>query len=104
MRALMLDPDVLLLDEPLGALDPMIRSDLQEDLRRIFRRLGKSVVMVTHDLHEAGYFADTLVLLREGRIVQQGPLAALLDHPAEPFVEAFIRAQETSLDALREEV
>lgn len=103
MRALMLDPDVLLLDEPLGALDPMIRSDLQQDLRRIFRRLGKSVVMVTHDLHEAGYFGDVLVLMREGRIIQQGSLADLLDRPAEPFVEAFIRAQETSLDALKQE-
>ncbi|MGI9173893.1 MAG: ATP-binding cassette domain-containing protein [Rhodothermales bacterium] len=103
MRALMLDPDVLLLDEPLGALDPMIRSDLQADLRRIFRHLGKSVVMVTHDLYEAGYFGDTLILMREGRIVQRGSLADLLDRPAEPFVETFIRAQETSLDALREE-
>ena len=104
MRALMLDPDVLLLDEPLGALDPMIRSDLQADLRRIFRHLGKSVVMVTHDLYEAGYFGDTLILMREGRIIQRGSLADLLDRPAEPFVETFIRAQETSLDGLREKV
>src|SRR5262249_34545013 len=57
MRALMLDPEVLLLDEPLGALDPIIRSDLQEDLRAIFQRLGKTVVLVTHDLGEAGGFA-----------------------------------------------
>ena len=104
MRALMLDPDVLLLDEPLGALDPMIRADLQADLRRIFRQLGKSVVMVTHDLYEAGYFGDTLILMREGRVVQRGSLTDLLDRPAEPFVKTFIRAQETSLDALREEV
>ncbi len=56
MRALMLDPDVLLLDEPLGALDPMIRADLQVDLKRIFQALGKTVVLVTHDIAEAGFF------------------------------------------------
>jgi osmoprotectant transport system ATP-binding protein len=95
MRALVLDPDVLLLDEPLGALDPMIRADLQDDLRRIFRQLGKTVALVTHDLAEAAFFADTVVLLREGRVVQQGPVAALVRQPAEPFVEAFVRAQRT---------
>lgn len=93
MRALMLDPDVLLLDEPLGALDPMIRADLQEDLRRIFRTLGKTVVLVTHDLAEAAFFGDMIVLMRAGRIVQQGSLSALVRTPAEPFVEAFVRAQ-----------
>src|SRR5438105_2432795 len=54
MRALMLDPDVLLLDEPLGALDPIIRSELQDDLKKVFQTLGKTVVLVTHDLSEAG--------------------------------------------------
>src|SRR5215471_11138624 len=68
MRALMLDPSVLLLDEPLAALDPMIRSDLQQDLRDIFARLGKTVVLVTHDLAEAGYLAQSIVLLRDGKI------------------------------------
>src|SRR5262245_59185 len=61
MRALMLDPRALLLDEPLGALDPMVRSELQDDLRQIFRALGKTVVMVTHDLGEADFFADRIV-------------------------------------------
>src|SRR5262249_39006778 len=65
MRALMLDPSVLLLDEPLGALDPVIRSDLQEDLRRVFQALHKTVVLVTHDLGEAGFLGDHLVLLRD---------------------------------------
>ena len=64
MRALLLDPELLLLDEPLGALDPIIRSDLQEMLRRIFRTLGKTVVLVTHDLGEAAFFGDRIVLLR----------------------------------------
>ncbi len=99
MRALMLDPDVLLLDEPLGALDPMIRADLQSDLRTIFRRLSKTVVLVTHDLHEAGYFADTILLLREGRVEQQGSFSDLIHAPATPFVEAFINAQRTVFDA-----
>lgn len=98
MRALMLDPDVLLLDEPLGALDPMIRADLQSDLRNIFRRLNKTVVLVTHDLHEAGYFADSILLLRDGQIEQQGSFSQLIHAPASPFVEAFINAQKTVFD------
>jgi osmoprotectant transport system ATP-binding protein len=101
MRALMLDPELLLLDEPLGALDPLIRSDLQSDLRDIFRRLGKTVVMVTHDLGEAGFLGDNLVLLREGRIEQQAPFDALVRQPATPFVRQFITAQR-SLHALEE--
>ena len=74
MRALMLDPDVLLLDEPLGALDPMIRADLQVDLKRIFQALGKTVVLVTHDIAEAGFFGDVITLLKDGRVLQKGTL------------------------------
>jgi osmoprotectant transport system ATP-binding protein len=76
----------------------MIRAGLQEDLRRIFRALNKTVVMVTHDLHEAGYFGDTILLLRAGHVVQQGAFSDLLDRPAAPFVESFIQAQRTMLD------
>lgn len=93
LRALMLDPDVLLLDEPLGALDPMIRADLQDDLRDLFRQLGKTVVMVTHDLSEATHFADLIVLMREGRIVQTGSLADFSEQPADEFVARFVAAQ-----------
>jgi osmoprotectant transport system ATP-binding protein len=100
LRALLPDPDVLLLDEPLGALDPMIRADLQQDLRAIFRQLGKTVVLVTHDLAEAGFFGDRLVLLRDGCIVQQGTLADLVHRPADPFVTAFINAQRSPLETL----
>jgi osmoprotectant transport system ATP-binding protein len=100
MRALMLDPEVLLLDEPLGALDPMIRRDLQADLRDIFTSLGKTVLMVTHDLGEAAFFADTVVLLRDGRIVQQGAMAQLLREPADDFVRRFIQAQRSPLDTM----
>ena len=97
MRALLLDPDVLLLDEPLGALDPMIRLDLQEILRSIFQALGKTVVLVTHDLSEAGFFGDRLVLLRGGRIVQQGTLSDLVERTADPFVMQFVTAQRRSV-------
>ncbi|NNL66694.1 MAG: ATP-binding cassette domain-containing protein [Myxococcales bacterium] len=100
MRALMLDPDVLLLDEPLGALDPMIRSELQGDLKRVFAALGKTVVLVTHDIGEAGYLGDEIVLLREGRIVQRGTLEDLVRRPAEPFVSSFVNAQRSPLESL----
>ncbi len=93
MRALMLDPDVLLLDEPLGALDPMIRTSLQDDLKAIFAKLEKTVVLVTHDIGEAAFFADRIVLLRKGEIVQEGKPEELITRPADPFVEDFIRAQ-----------
>jgi osmoprotectant transport system ATP-binding protein len=93
MRALMLDPAALLLDEPLGALDPMVRADLQTELREIFRALGKTVVLVTHDLGEATFFADRVVLFRDGQIVQQGSLADLWHRPADPFVTRFVQAQ-----------
>ncbi|MEE8170379.1 MAG: ATP-binding cassette domain-containing protein, partial [Phycisphaerae bacterium] len=98
MRALMLDPDLLLLDEPLGALDPMIRAELQNDLREIFQTLGKTVVMVTHDIGEAGFFADSIVMMRDGRIIQQAALNELLQSPAEPFVSQFINAQRSPLE------
>jgi osmoprotectant transport system ATP-binding protein len=93
MRALMLDPEVLLLDEPLGALDPLTRYDLQHDLRAAFARLGKTVVLVTHDLTEAAFLAGRAVLLRDGRIVQEGPVEQLARSPADEFVAHFVRAQ-----------
>ena len=95
MRALMLDPDVLLLDEPLGALDPLVRAGLQTDLKEIFQRLGKTVVLVTHDMGEAGYLGDKIVLLSEGRVVQEGTLADLRDRPADRFVTDFMNAQRS---------
>jgi osmoprotectant transport system ATP-binding protein len=100
MRALMLDPDVLFLDEPLGALDPLIRSEMQAELREVFRAVGKTVVLVTHDLGEAGFLGDQIVLLRGGRVVQRGTLAQLVRAPAEPFVTQFINAQRSPLEAL----
>ncbi|HYM79907.1 MAG TPA: ATP-binding cassette domain-containing protein [Candidatus Limnocylindria bacterium] len=100
MRALMLDPALLLMDEPLGALDPIIRSRLQQDLRDLFGRLRKTVLLVTHDMSEAAYLGDEIALMRAGRIVQRGSAAELLERPADPFVTEFIRAQRP-LDPLR---
>ena len=96
MRALMLSPELLLLDEPLGALDPLVRSALQEDLKKIFVRLQQSVVLVTHDMAEAAYLADEIVLLNEGRIVQKGTAAELRDQPANEFVREFLNAQRSA--------
>ena len=90
MRALMLDPEVLMLDEPLGALDPITRGELQRDLGDIFARLRKTVVLVTHDLAEARTFATRIALLREGRILQTGTFEQLRDAPADGFVSRFL--------------
>ncbi|EDN66146.1 ABC transporter, ATP-binding protein [Beggiatoa sp. PS] len=98
MRALTLNPDLLLFDEPLGALDPMIRSGLQADLKQIFQRLGKTVVLVTHDIGEAGFLGDIIVLLRDGQILQQGQLTELVHNPADPFVTQFINAQRSPIE------
>jgi osmoprotectant transport system ATP-binding protein len=93
MRALMLDPALLLLDEPFAALDPLIRYELQADLRGIFRQLNKTVVLVTHDLAEAGYLGDEVVLMQAGTIVQKAPYRQLIERPADEFVTRFITAQ-----------
>jgi len=93
MRALMLEPPLILLDEPMGALDPLVRYDLQNDLRDIFRTLHKTVVLVTHDMGEAGFLGDEIALLGHGRIVQRGKIDDLLQRPADAFVTQFIKSQ-----------
>lgn len=93
MRALALSPQLLLLDEPLGALDPMVRAALQRDLKEIFERLGQTAIVVTHDLAEAAFLGDRIVLMNEGRVVQEGRLADLRERPANAFVTEFLNAQ-----------
>lgn len=93
MRALMLSPELLLLDEPLGALDPLVRASLQTDLKEIFTRLKQTVLFVTHDLAEAVYFGNEIVLMNDGRVVQKGSVTDLREKPADPFVSEFINAQ-----------
>jgi osmoprotectant transport system ATP-binding protein len=95
MRALMLSPELLLLDEPLGALDPLVRAALQKDLKQIFSQLHQTTVLVTHDLAEAAYLGDQIVLMNDGRIVQQGSISDLRDQPASNFVSEFINAQRS---------
>ncbi len=101
MRALMLDPEVLLLDEPLSALDPMIRSDLQVELKEIFSKLKKTVVFVTHNIGEAAYFGDHLVLLSEGSIIQQGSIQDFIKTPVNEFVSQFINAQSALIENMK---
>ncbi len=103
MRALMLDPELLLMDEPLGALDPLIRIDLQAELKSIFQKLHKTVLVVTHDLGEAGYLGDTIVLLRDGHLIQEGTLEELVKSPADAFVTRFIKAQRSPLEKIQGE-
>jgi osmoprotectant transport system ATP-binding protein len=99
MRAAMMDPAVMLLDEPMAALDPLIRRSLQQELKSIFQRLGKTVLLVTHDLGEAVYLAEKITMLHEGRMVQTGSYGDLLLRPANAFVTQFINAQRTLPDA-----
>ncbi len=104
MRALMLDPEILFLDEPLGALDPLHRASLQEDMKTIFSHLKKTVIMVTHDMGEAAALADKIVLMRAGRIVQYDTMANLAAKPADPFVTQFINAQRKPWQYLEDQI
>jgi osmoprotectant transport system ATP-binding protein len=102
-RALAADPDLLLMDEPFGALDPGTREAVQDEFLHLHARLRKTVVLVTHDVAEAGRLADEIVLIDRGRVVQHGTLRDLLLHPAEERARAFVgrRGPELALDVLR---
>lgn len=100
MRSLVLDPDLILLDEPLGALDPIIRKQLQDDLKEIFSTLNKTVILVTHDMGEAVYFADEIILMNEGQIIQNGRAEELIHRPVNDFVSDFINAQRNYLESV----
>jgi osmoprotectant transport system ATP-binding protein len=86
MRALMLEPEVVLLDEPLGALDPIVRVELQDELREVFKTVGATVLLVTHDLAEAVHFADRIVVLNAGKVAWSGSPDELLAEQSDPFV------------------
>ncbi len=91
-RALVFDPALLLLDEPLSALDRKLRVELQEELKALHRRIGRTFVNVTHDQEEALSLSDRIAILNGGRLVQAGPPAALYDRPATRFVAGFLGA------------
>lgn len=93
MRALMCDPDILLMDEPLGALDPIKRNLLQEELHNIFKKLKKTVIFVTHDIFEASYLSQNVILMSNGTTVQEGPFKSLITNPVNEFVSNFIQVQ-----------
>ena len=99
-RALAGDPEVLLMDEPFGALDPVTRSALQQEMRRIHQLLGRTIVLVTHDIDEALRLADNLILLDGGEIVQQGTPLQMLSNPDNDFVRTFFGRSELGVRLL----
>jgi glycine betaine/proline transport system ATP-binding protein len=90
-RALVVDPDVMFLDEPFSALDPLIRRDMQDEVMRLHRELGKTMVFITHDLAEAMKLGDRIAIMRDGAVVQMGTAMDLVLHPADSYVEDFLR-------------
>ena len=99
-RALAADPEVLLMDEPFGALDPITRATLQTEMTRIHRLSGKTIVLVTHDIDEALLLATRIVMLDQGRIVQLGAPAEILSHPANDLVSDFIGRSDVGIKLL----
>ncbi len=96
MRALLLDPPLLVLDEPLGALDAIVRRRLQQDLRGILQGLGKALLLVTHDIDEADALASDVAVMDGGRIVQRGAMRELAEAPATPFVRELLGGAEAA--------
>jgi osmoprotectant transport system ATP-binding protein len=94
-RALAADPPVMLMDEPFGAVDPIVRAGLQAELLGILRRLGKTVIFVTHDIDEAIRMGDLIAIMKDGRLVQCASPEALLSAPKDTFVADFVGADRT---------
>ena len=99
-RALAADPQVLLMDEPFGALDPVTRGALQQEMTRIHRLLGRTIVLVTHDIDEALRLAEHLVLMDHGEVVQQGNPLTMLTRPVNDFVRQFFGRSELGVRLL----
>ncbi|MFF7707529.1 betaine/proline/choline family ABC transporter ATP-binding protein [Pseudomonas sp. NPDC007930] len=90
-RALAVDTPILLMDEAFSALDPLIRADMQDQLRTLQQRLRKTIVFITHDLDEALRLGDRIAILRDGRLVQVGTPREILSHPADAYVDRFVQ-------------
>jgi osmoprotectant transport system ATP-binding protein len=99
-RALAAEPAVLLMDEPFGALDPIIRAKAQEDLLAIQRRFGTTVVLVTHDMDEAFHLGNHVAVMSQGRLLQYDRPAMLLTHPSDPFVSRMTGLADRALRLL----
>lgn len=99
-RALAADPEVLLMDEPFGALDPITRDSLQEEMRRVHEETGKTIVFVTHDMDEALKLASRIAIMDEGRLVQVGSPREILNSPANDFVLDFVGQSDLGLKML----
>jgi osmoprotectant transport system ATP-binding protein len=93
-RALAAEPNVLLMDEPFGALDPIIRTKAQEDLLAIQKRFGTTIILVTHDMEEAVHMGDKIAVMDAGKLVQYAKPAEILAKPASAFVETLVGASE----------
>ncbi|MFD2649332.1 glycine betaine/L-proline ABC transporter ATP-binding protein [Devosia albogilva] len=89
-RGLATDPEILLMDEPFGALDPLIRREVQDELLRLQKALRKTIVFITHDLNEALLLGDRIAIMKDGEIVQIGSAQEIVDHPADDYVRAFV--------------
>ena len=89
-RGLATDPEVLLMDEPFGALDPLIRREVQDELLRLQKALRKTIVFITHDLNEAMLLGDRIAIMKDGELVQVGTAQEIVDHPADDYVSAFV--------------
>ena len=101
-RALAAQPEVVLMDEPFGALDPITRADLQEEFKSIQRKLELTVIMVTHDMTEALLMADRIAVMRQGEVLQIGSPAELLNRPADPYVQKLMEMPKRRADRLEQ--
>ncbi len=95
-RALANDPEVLLMDEPFSALDPLVRNDMQFELLSIQRKLGKTVIFITHDIDEAFRLGDTVAIMRDGRLIQVDTPEGMSTNPADEYVRRFINSADKS--------
>ena len=98
-RALAADPEIMFLDEPFSALDPLIRRDMQNEVIRFHHELGKTMVFITHDLQEAAKVGDRIAIMRDGALIQVGTPAELVAKPADEYVANFVDRKSTRLNS-----
>ena len=100
IRALAANPDIILMDEPFSALDPISREKLQDDMITLHRNIKKTIIFVTHDMSEAIKLADRICIMKDGKIVQIGSPQQLIDHPVNNFVESFVGSNQHQFSSL----